>query len=72
MGQTGVSVAPRLLVSLGVSGAIQHLAGISGAGTVVAVNEDADAPIFGVAQYKVVGDCHEVVEALISQLEAAE
>lgn len=70
VGQTGVSVAPRLLVSLGVSGAIQHLAGISSAGAVVAVNEDAGAPIFGVAQYKVVGDCHEVVEALISQLEA--
>ncbi len=49
----------------------QHLAGIW-RGTVVAVNEDADAPIFGVVQYKVVGDCHEVVEALISQLEAAE
>lgn len=72
VGQTGVSVAPRLLVSLGVSGAIQHLAGISGAETVVAVNEDARAPIFGVAQYKVVGDCGEVVEALIAQLEAAE
>lgn len=70
VGQTGVSVAPRLLVSLGVSGAIQHLAGISGAETVVAVNEDAGAPVFGAANYKVVGDCMAVVEELIAQLEA--
>lgn len=69
VGQTGVSVAPRLLVSLGVSGAIQHLAGISGAETIVAVNEDPDASIFGVAGYKVVGDCLAVTEELISQLE---
>ena len=69
VGQTGVSVAPRLLVSLGVSGAIQHLAGISGAETVVAVNEDADAPIFGAANYKVVGDCMTVVDELVAQLE---
>ena len=69
VGQTGVSVAPRLLVSLGVSGAIQHLAGISGAETVVAVNEDAAAPIFGAANYKVVGDCMTVVDELIAQLE---
>ena len=69
VGQTGASVAPRLLVSLGVSGAIQHLAGISGAETVVAVNEDADAPIFGAANYKVVGDCMTVVDELIAQLE---
>lgn len=70
VGQTGVSVAPRLLVSLGVSGAIQHLAGIGGAQTVIAVNDDADAPIFGAATYKVVGDCIEVAQALLEALEA--
>ena len=57
VGQTGVSVAPRVLLSLGVSGAIQHVAGISGAQTVIAVNDDPAAPIFASAQYKVVGDC---------------
>ena len=70
VGQTGVSVAPKLLVSLGASGAIQHLAGIGGAECVVAVNEDEGAPIFGVAQYKVVADCREVVDQLIAQLSA--
>ena len=70
VGQTGVAVAPELLVSIGVSGAIQHLAGISGAGTVIAVNEDAQAPIFGAEQYRVVGDAVEVVEELVAALEA--
>ena len=65
VGQTGVSVSPKLLVSVGVSGAIQHLAGIGGAETVIAINEDPDASIFGAAQYKVVGDCIEVVQALL-------
>lgn len=69
IGQTGVSVSPRLLVSIGVSGAIQHLAGIGGAECIIAINEDPDVPIFGAAQYKVVGDAVEVVEELLAQLE---
>lgn len=70
VGQTGVSVAPKLLVSIGVSGAIQHLAGIGGAETVIAINEDPQAPIFGAARYQVVGDCIEVVRALVAELES--
>lgn len=70
VGQTGVSVAPRVLISMGVSGAIQHLAGISGAKTVIAINEDADAPIFSVAQVGVVADCREVAAAWVESLEA--
>lgn len=69
VGQTGVSVAPRLLLSIGVSGAIQHLAGIGGAQTVVAINEDPEAPIFGASDCCVVGDCIEVVNELVAQLE---
>ena len=68
VGQTGVSVSPKLLVSIGVSGAIQHLAGIGGAECVIAVNEDPDAPIFGAAQYKVVGDAVEVATELLARL----
>lgn len=70
VGQTGASVAPKLLLSMGVSGAIQHLAGIGGARTVVAVNDDPDAPIFGAASYQVVGDCVEVARELVALLEA--
>ena len=71
VGQTGVSVAPELLVSIGVSGAIQHLAGISGAKTIIAINEDAQAPIFGIAHYQVVGDAIEIVNNLVRELESA-
>ena len=69
VGQTGVSVAPKLLVSVGCSGAIQHVAGIGGAQTVVAINEDANAPIFASAHYKVVADCHALIPELIARLE---
>ncbi len=69
VGQTGLSVAPKLLVSVGVSGAIQHLAGIGGAQTVIAVNSDPSAPIFGVSQYSAVGDCVEIVREWVGRLE---
>lgn len=70
VGQTGVSVAPKLLVSVGVSGAIQHLAGIGAAECVVAINSDPEAPIFGHATYSVVGDCVEILRNLIARLES--
>ena len=69
VGQTGCSVSPKLLISLGVSGAIQHLAGIGGAKKIVAVNTDPEAPIFNVAHYAVVGDCVEFMKEMIGLLE---
>ena len=69
IGQTGCTVAPDVLVCLGVSGAIQHLAGISQAKTVIAVNNDPDAPIFAAAHYKIVADCMDVVKELLAQLD---